>query len=334
MAELIARKPPFSRKLLVFAVGCMAFAEATAFTQANPTLLVQAATGQLPSPRLPIPQWETLAGGKMEFDVASVRQNNSNSKPESNVSLTAGKTYSPAGGVFSATNQSLFTYILFAYKVRLNEAVDQWKRLPEWARIETFDIQAKTEDRNPTKDQMRLMMQSLLEDRFKLAVHWETRVVPVFAMVPVKPGRLGPQLKPHPADSPCSTESPKPSAVPIPVETLLGVWPEECGNGDDMWATRPVRMRAGARDVSMADIAGWLSAEGDTDLPIVDRTGLSGNFDLVIEFAPEHGFSTNVDPSVPTFPDALKDQLGLKLERQKVSATFFIINRIERPPEN
>ena len=54
---------------------------------------------------------------------------------------------------------------------------------------------------------MRLMMQSLLEDRFKLAVHWETRVVPVFAVFLARPGELGPQLKPHPSDSPCPTES-------------------------------------------------------------------------------------------------------------------------------
>ena len=92
------------------------------------------------------PQWQAAAGGAKEFDVASVRQNKSDDKAKSNVPLTAGKTYVPNGGVFSATNQSLFTYILFAYKVRLNEAWDQWKRLPQWARTDSFDIQAKTED--------------------------------------------------------------------------------------------------------------------------------------------------------------------------------------------
>jgi uncharacterized protein (TIGR03435 family) len=93
-------------------------------------------------------------------------------------------------------------------------------------------------------------------------------------------------------------------------------------------------MRAGARDVSMEEIAGWLSAEGDTDLPIEDRTGLSGTFDLVFEFAPEHGPATNADSSAPTFRDALKDQLGLKLEKQMDPASFFIIDHVERPSEN
>jgi uncharacterized protein (TIGR03435 family) len=271
----------------------------------------------------------------MAFDVASVRQNKSNDKAKSNVSLTAGKTYIPNGGIFSATNQSLFTYILFAYKVRLNEAWDQWKQLPQWARTESFDIQAKTEDHDPTKDQIRLMMQSLLEDRFKLVVHWETREVPIFALTLAKPGKTGPLLKPHPSDSSCSTESTtKPSAASAPVEAILGVWPSECGNGSDMWATHPVRMLAGARDVSMEEVAGWLSAEGDTDFPIEDMTGLSGNFDLAFEFAPEHGPSTNVDSSVATFRDALKDQLGLKLEKQKAPTRLFVIDHVERPSEN
>jgi uncharacterized protein (TIGR03435 family) len=322
------------RMLWLLAAGGIYFVVPTAVGQENAAFVSQA--DQVPTAQTPtVPQWQIAAGGKKEFDVASVRQNKSNDKAQSNISLAAGKTYVPNGGVFSAINQSLFTYILFAYKVRLNEAWDQWKQLPQWARTESFDIQAKTEDHNPTKDQMRLMMQSLLEDRFKLAVHWETREVSIFALVLAKPGKTGPQLKPHPADSPCSIASAaKPSDVSAPVETLLGVWPDECGNGNDMWATRPVRMRAGARDVSMEDIAGWLSAEGDTDLPIEDRTGLSGNFDLVFEFAPEHGPSTNVDSSVTTFRDALKDQLGLKLEKQKAPARFFVIDHVERPSKN
>jgi uncharacterized protein (TIGR03435 family) len=314
----------------------MAVALPIAFGQKTNASISDSQASQVPTLQTPVaPQWQTTPGGKMAFDVASVRQNKSNDKAKSNVSLTAGKTYIPNGGIFSATNQSLFTYILFAYKVRLNEAWDQWKQLPQWARTESFDIQAKTEDHDPTKDQIRLMMQSLLEDRFKLVVHWETREVPIFALTLAKPGKTGPLLKPHPSDSSCSTESTtKPSAASAPVEAILGVWPSECGNGSDMWATHPVRMLAGARDVSMEEVAGWLSAEGDTDFPIEDMTGLSGNFDLAFEFAPEHGPSTNVDSSVATFRDALKDQLGLKLEKQKAPTRLFVIDHVERPSEN
>jgi uncharacterized protein (TIGR03435 family) len=328
-----ARRLGCNRMLWLLSAGVICFVVPIAVGQENAAFLSQA--GQAPTAHMQTaPQWQIAAGGKKEFDVASVRQDKSNDKAQSNVPLTAGRTYVPSGGVFSATNQSLFTYILFAYKVRLNEAWDQWKQLPQWARTDSFDIQAKTEDHNPTKDQVRLMMQSLLEDRFKLVVHWETREVPIFGLILAKPGRTGPQLKPHPADSSCSTEPAAKSLDLSAAETLLGVWPNECGTGNDMWATHPVRMRAGARDVSMEDVAGWLSAEGDTDLPIEDRTGLSGNFDLIFEFAPEHGPSTNVDSSVATFRDALKDQLGLKLVKQKASARFFVIDHVERPSEN
>jgi uncharacterized protein (TIGR03435 family) len=55
---------------------------------------------------------------------------------------------------------------------------------------------------------------------------------------------------------------------------------------------------------------------------------------LAFEFAPEHGPSTNVDSSVATLRDALKDQLGLKLEKQKAPARFFVIDHVERPSEN
>jgi uncharacterized protein (TIGR03435 family) len=272
---------------------------------------------------------------RLKFDVASVKQNksDSNAKATSNVPLTQGKAYSPNGGVFSAANQSLFIYILFAYKVSLTEAWDQFKQLPQWARTETFDIHAKTDIPNPTKDQMRQMMQSLLEDRFKLSVHRETRQVPIFALSLAKPGKLGPQLKPHPTDSPCATDSPnQPSPISAPLANLLGTWPNQCGDGDEIGFAR--RMRAGARDVTIAQIASWLSAEGDTDLPIVDKTNLTGTFDLILEFAPEHGPATATDTSIPTFREALQDQLGLKLERQKGDAIFFLIDHIEQPSEN
>jgi uncharacterized protein (TIGR03435 family) len=270
---------------------------------------------------------------KLKFDVASVKQNRSNGKPTSNISLTQGSAYSPNGGRLSATNQSVFICILFAYKVSLTEAWDQFKHLPQWARTQTFDIQAKTDIPNPTKDQMRQMMQSLLEDRFKLAVHRETRQVPVFALVLAKPGTLGQQLKPHSTDSLCSTDSAaKPSAISAPLATLLSIWPNQCGDGDEIGSSR--RMRAGARDMTMAQIAGWLSGEGDTDLPIVDKTRLTGAFDMILEFAPEHGPATNTDASVPTFQEALQDQLGLKLEKQKGDATFFVIDHIEQPSQN
>jgi uncharacterized protein (TIGR03435 family) len=177
------------------------------------------------------------------------------------------------------------------------------------------------------------MMQSLLEDRFKLTTHRETRPVSIFALTLAKPGTLGPQLKPHPTNSPCPIDAANQTSITsAPLATLLGTWPDQCGDGDEI--TSPRRTRAGARDVTMSQIAAWLSAEGDTDLPIVDKTGLTGTFDLVIEFAPEHGPAITTDNPIPTFQQALKDQLGLKLEKKKCDATFFVIDHVEQPSEN
>ena len=67
---------------------------------------------------------------------------------------------------------------------------------------------------NPTKDQMRLMMQSLLADRFKLAIHTETKQGPVFALLLMKPGKTGPQLQPFADDGSCSATNPTPSTTP------------------------------------------------------------------------------------------------------------------------
>ena len=101
----------------------------------------------------------------------------------------------------------LLRYIVFAYRLNgtagTGAAVRLFSRaldlhVPDWVRNGRYDIEARAPGA-ATKDQMRLMMQSLLAERFKLTVHWETREAPVFALVEAKPGKLGPQLEPHPS---------------------------------------------------------------------------------------------------------------------------------------
>jgi uncharacterized protein (TIGR03435 family) len=338
---LVARRQGFSRKLSLLAVGLIVVITPTALGQRKALQQAQSA----PRPQVSkTPEWQAAAGDKLKFDVASVRQNKSSDKPRSNVPLTEGTSYYPNGGVFSATD-SLLAYILFAYKVKLTETHNGLLRsLPEWVISDRYDIQAKTENHNPTKDQMRVMMQALLEDRFKLAVHREARQVAVFGLVLAKPATTGAQLKPHSADSPCPTEPPagpshEGAAVSAPVATLLDVWPIECNEGDEIWSAR--RVRAGGRNMSMDRIANLLSGAGEAALPIQDQTGLRGNFDFVIEFAPELEPSASIntsnavsDVSEPTFQMALRDQLGLQLKKQQGLANFFVVDHVKRPSEN
>jgi uncharacterized protein (TIGR03435 family) len=276
-----------------------------------------------------IADWQAKAGGKMAFEVASIKQDTGPFRPP-NFALDPGDAYATTGGRFSA-DFPLTAYIIFAYKLpmtpELREAMTA--HLPKWVTEDRYDIQAKATDANPTKDQMRLMMQALLADRFKLAVHFETQDTPVLALVLVKPGKLGPKLRPH-------SEGPSCDAAP-PAD----VFPERC-------YVMAMTMRAGgmaiggSRNTTMVLIAERLSGMGRLGRPVVDRTELSGRFDFALEWSPEPSqgpFPTTPDALVPdaqgpSFQEALREQLGLKLEAAKAPLQILVVDKVERPSEN
>src|ERR1700680_5021287 len=149
------------------------------------------------------------AGVRMAFDVTSVKPNTSNAPAASRFPLGPGDGYTP-GGLFSATNQPLIVYLRFAYKLGQSDLLG----LPAWIYDDRFDIQARAPG-NPTKGQMRLMMQALLADRFKLITHTARQTKPVFNLVLAKVGKTGPQLQAHSEN--CSTSStPQPPGVAPP----------------------------------------------------------------------------------------------------------------------
>ena len=163
--------------------------------------------------------------GKLEFEVASVRQNKTNDKASMNVDPTPGDNMIPTGGLYSARNIVLVQYISFAYKLTYKQLQSVVSQMP-WTAEDRFDIEARAEG-NPTKDQYRAMMRALLADRFKLAVHTETREVPIYGLVLATPGKLGPQLRMHPADDPVCAASATAGRGPIPVDAEG--FPEFCG---------------------------------------------------------------------------------------------------------
>src|SRR5579863_2260586 len=156
--------------------------------------------------------WQTSAGGKMSFDVASVKPSKGAFVPP-DFPLDFGDGYRATGGYFKA-DFPLWTYIQFAYKILPGEEQNRETQahLPGWARTDRYTIDARAPSANPTKDQMRLMMQSLLAERFHLAAHFETREQPVLALTLAKPGKVGPKLRPH-GDGP-SCDPAAPSGVP------------------------------------------------------------------------------------------------------------------------
>jgi uncharacterized protein (TIGR03435 family) len=317
-----------------------------------PRLQARAPSAQSPA----APQWQIDAGGKMSFDVASVKRNKSGPQPSpifrsasgdfphSNVFLGPGEAYVPTGGLFAGTNLSLGDYMSFAFKITGNQGVLLRPQLPKWAITDLFDIQARVEG-NPTKDQMRLMMQSLLADRFKLAIHFETRQLPVFALVVDKTGKLGPQLQPHSGDSMCPPP-PSPGSVPPPTRVEDRFPTEVCGDIIGMPATATGRYRVGARNVPIALIENTLAGLGYGNLagnlgrPVLGQTGLTGTFDFSFEFTPQLSMpppspgATAGPESGSTFQEALKEQLGLKLLPGTGPVDVIVIDHVEEPSPN
>lgn len=118
------------------------------------------------------------------FDVASVRENKPSASlakdnSSSNVPLGPGNVYSPTGGLFLARDMKLITYIAFAFKMTDTQLSAFQAMAPGWVNQDRFDIQARTDKRGVTKDDLRLMMQSLLRERFGLAAHSETKQLPI-----------------------------------------------------------------------------------------------------------------------------------------------------------
>ena len=305
-------------------------------------ILLLAAAAVLRAQSPDVPDWQKAAGGKMAFDIASVKPTNRPELPSFPLDTGNAK---PAGGRFSASFD-LGSYINFAYKLELFQGRALSAKLPKWATTDMYEIQAKAEG-NPTKDQMRLMMQSLLADRFKLKVHFETQEGPVFALTLVKPGQRGPKLIPHDQGPPC----PDSYTELKPFEPLSDkdVFPPMCGYAM-MWFKPGGITLAGSRDSTPEYLAVAIAANGsfagEVDKPVVDRTGLSGRFDFAIEYArdPARGIflgpgppKTDAPPGDlqgPTFLEAVRKQLGLKLVPDKGMVETLVVDHVEKPSEN
>lgn len=272
--------------------------------------------------------WERAAGGKMKFDVVSVKRSTSDEVQQSVVPLGPGNTYVPDGGFFSATRHNLLEYIMFAYKI---SSVNDLRGVPDWAGSEDFDIDARSAA-NPTKDQMRLMVQSVLADRFKLSIRLEIKSGPVFVLVLSKPGKLGPNLHPS-SEASCSAVARNPDSDAANNPAV------RCGDFTVVPPTKPGQFRLVGRNVPIDLIARQLpsGALAGVNRPVFNGTGLYGNFDFSIEWMPRlpvQPSQFNTDEPGPTFSGALGDQLGLKLVPQTGPISIFVIEHVEEPSPN
>jgi uncharacterized protein (TIGR03435 family) len=246
------------------------------------------------------------------FEVVSVKPNDSGAPGSSSLVM--------AGGRYLATNATLRTMIRTAWQVHDDQIIGG----PDWIGVDRFDLTAKAAGNPPLQGfivQARLMLRSALADRFKLVLQPERREIPVYALVLGRSdGRTGPQLT---RTDPASCAGP-PRAISVAPGAPEPSEPSPC----DSAFSRPAHLSGRGRDAStlVAQIAQW------ADRVIVDRTGLTGQFDWDLQWTIE---PRSPEPAAaPTtgvpFVTAVQEQLGLKLEPQRAPVDVLVIRRVER----
>ena len=265
-------------------------------------------------------------GATLKFEVASVKANKSVSNLSPGQPSPARGGVRPGGG-FTATNFSLGELILWAYDVGTSNLLEGG---PDWLDSARYDIDAKAEagvipagaHGRAVWDKTRAMLRALLTDRFHLVMRRESKEMPLYE---ISVAKNGPKLTKSTRD--CSAD----------IYACHG------------FAGNPRHFSA--MGVDMADLASELT--GFTGRPVLDKTGITGEFDFLLQWNPFYGRqrptqtsddtprppARNEGPmsdidSLPDLGTALGQQLGLKLESRKGPVETYVIVSVERPSEN
>ena len=220
------------------------------------------------------------------------------------------------GGRLEYYNMTLRMLVSIAYESGARPTDGQYVGGPKWVDEERFNIIAKAEgdpgfDVNRTPTRYWAMLRSLLEDRFNVRVHTEMRDADVFALVLAnKDGRLGPQLTAYTSE--CYTAPPPPGTAVDPAR--------RCGLGGPPGDIR-------GNGVLMSQLVSGLSRSASIGRPVVDRTGLSGRYNLRLAWTPD----ADAGPSVFT---VIQEQLGLKLQPERGPIEYLVIDNADRPAED
>ena len=277
------------------------------------------AMGQAPSaPNAAVP------AKPLAFDVVSVRQNLAAATQRRN----GPPQFGPTADGYRMVGGPLLLPIITAYIPKTGASAfmgDQIRGLPDWAMRDAYDIDAKVSDEDRAewqkpesqKKMLPAMMQSLLEDRFKLVVHREIKDEPVYQLTV---GKGGPKFK----ETDPTAEHP--DGIKLP------------------WGGVLVQSKGAPTlyDASMASLATLLSSLGGQGAgrQIEDKTGLTGRYDITIK-PPDVGPPSPADAGGAGASDpgssmlfTLVESLGLKLESGKQPVETLVIDHIERPSEN
>jgi uncharacterized protein (TIGR03435 family) len=285
-------------------------------------LVTLAAFAQTPQPKPELLLFHP-SGPPLSYDVATIKPIDPNAADRM-VKLPPGITLSPL---------SIRRYIMNAYGAIYAAQVVGG---PDWLNKDAYDIKGKVPDelqaaqqsmkRQDRIDQNQMMQQSLLADRFHLKAHFETRVLPVYEIVPAK-GGLKITAVPAPPERKAGDPPPPPPSPgkPPPPGTMITM------------LTNTGLRTTSAKATTMTGLSRMLSNQlGDTgDRPIVDHSGFTGYFDITdLTWAPLGDASTASNPDAPSLTGALEKQLGLKFVPTKAPIEVLVIDSIDRPSEN
>ena len=244
------------------------------------------------------PQWPS-------FEVASVRAHDPNDSKDTD-------NFQPyPGGRFTASNCSLWMLIHYAFQVQPYQITGA----PGWIKSEHYDVDAKPAETHPGDD-IPLMLQVLLEDRFQLKYHWETMEQPGYDLVVVKPGKLRASIVKGDCPPPLS------NSEGLPKDAACGGLPNSPGH------TKGYNLTAS----NLAGNLSWLLSK-----PISDKTNLAGRYDVELRWTPEPielRSNASSDQDVPSIFTAIQEQLGLKLQPSRVPVRVFVIDHVERKPSD
>ena len=234
-------------------------------------------------------------------------------KPNNAVDARTLSEYSP-GGYLSATAITVRALLRTAYQVQGFQIAGA----PGWLATKRFDITARAEGSPPPTQQA--LIQAVLKDRFRLAVHNETRESEVFSLVPARSdGKLGPKLVK--SDFDCDTYRATPRS------------PADLARNGLKCAYRSNSGDFTGYAIQMSELAQVLSFF--VGRPVTDKTGLSGRFDVVLQWMPDTAAAAAPGDAVgPSLTTAIQEQLGLKLVAEKGPVNMLVVDRVEEPSAN
>jgi uncharacterized protein (TIGR03435 family) len=234
---------------------------------------------------------------RLTFEVATI-------KPSDENSLNGGIKPLPGGNGYVTQNVPIKLMISLMFEIPMRQITGA----PGWTESDRYDIEAKADHGGYSKDDLHEMFRNLLQERFSLKFHQETKEGKVYALTV---DRAGVKM--------AVNTSAQDYNIPITYSGFSVV----------------------GKRVPMKYLCWWLGQQLEREeRPVIDKTGLPGNYDFTLQFVPDRLTDTAKDSlpaelqDSPTIFDALREQLGLKLSPEQGPVEYFTIDHVEKPSAN